>query len=101
MRQILLVPKQGMSLSMTPKKRFISKDHLEFIREKRKIDRPANLGRKSQSEKIGGFGYALLAIPLTTFGLGCWQVKRKFWKEDLIKNLEEKTKMTPVPIPEK
>lgn len=101
MRQILVVPKQGMSLSSLPKKRFISKDHLEFIKEKRKIDRPVNLGRKTQNEKVGAFGYTLLAIPITTFGLGCWQIKRKFWKEDLIKNLEEKTKMKAIPIPEK
>uniref|UniRef100_A0A182NIV9 UDP-glucose 6-dehydrogenase n=1 Tax=Anopheles dirus TaxID=7168 RepID=A0A182NIV9_9DIPT len=39
-------------------------------------------------------------IPATTFGLGCWQVYRKQWKEGLISELERKIHMAPVPIPD-
>lgn len=39
-------------------------------------------------------------IPATAFGLGCWQVYRKQWKEELIRELERKIHMDPVPIPD-
>lgn len=39
-------------------------------------------------------------IPITTFGLGCWQVKRKLWKEQLIKDLKHLTGIPPVDLPE-
>ena len=38
-------------------------------------------------------------IPISTFCLGTWQVKRKKWKEDLLEKLESITKMEPVPLP--
>ena len=38
-------------------------------------------------------------IPIATFCLGTWQVKRRWWKMDLIKALEEKTQAEPVPLP--
>lgn len=44
--------------------------------------------------------FQLQAIPITTFGLGCWQVKRKFWKEDLIRELGDRKKMPAEPIPD-
>ena len=39
------------------------------------------------------------AIPVTTFGLGVWQTKRKAWKEALITELEHKTRRPPIDIP--
>jgi len=39
-------------------------------------------------------------IPATTFGLGCWQVKRKIWKEQLIKDLNKQLSTAPVDLPE-
>lgn len=42
----------------------------------------------------------LQLIPVTTFALGCWQVKRKIWKEQLIKDMEKFTQMPAMDIPE-
>ena len=44
--------------------------------------------------------YLLQAVPLTTFGLGCWQVQRKSWKEDLLKQMESKLHLAPQPLPD-
>ncbi|XP_065918426.1 surfeit locus protein 1-like isoform X2 [Dysidea avara] len=41
----------------------------------------------------------LIIIPLTTFGLGTWQIYRLRWKLDLIKKLEERTKEDTIVIP--
>ncbi|MCJ8748658.1 hypothetical protein PDJAM_G00167170 [Pangasius djambal] len=41
----------------------------------------------------------LLLIPLTTFGLGTWQVKRRQWKLKLIKDLHILTTADPIPLP--
>ena len=35
--------------------------------------------------------YLLLIIPVSTFGLGTWQIHRLQWKKGLIKELEERT----------
>ncbi|KAH8397570.1 hypothetical protein KR222_010254 [Zaprionus bogoriensis] len=51
-------------------------------------------------EKISPIGWLLLVIPATAFGLGCWQVKRKFWKEELIQTLHEQMHREPVELPE-
>lgn len=39
-------------------------------------------------------------IPITTFSLGTWQVKRKMWKENLVKEMESKLNMDPLPLPD-
>ncbi|XP_017048489.1 SURF1-like protein [Drosophila ficusphila] len=51
-------------------------------------------------EKIAPLGWFLLLIPATTFGLGCWQVKRKIWKEQLIKDLNKQLSAEPVALPD-
>lgn len=85
----------------TLKRQASSKDHLTFLKETRsKFERPDGLRRKTAREKVGIGGYLLVSIPLTTFGLGVWQVQRKQWKEDLIKSLEKNLSRPAVPIPE-
>lgn len=83
-------------------KRFISKDHLTFIKEVKKgqLEKPSNF-QQTKHEKIGVGGYLLIAVPIGTFALGCWQVQRKQWKESLISNLESKMSKEPVPLPDK
>ncbi|XP_017776077.1 PREDICTED: surfeit locus protein 1 [Nicrophorus vespilloides] len=56
--------------------------------------------RKKQQTYIGPFGWFLLTIPAATFGLGTWQVQRKQWKENLIKQMKDRVNTTPVPLPE-
>uniref|UniRef100_A0A1I8PCI9 SURF1-like protein n=1 Tax=Stomoxys calcitrans TaxID=35570 RepID=A0A1I8PCI9_STOCA len=53
-----------------------------------------------KEEKVTPLGWFLLLIPITTFGLGVWQTKRKVWKEQLIKDIETLTKMAPVDLPD-
>ena len=43
----------------------------------------------------------MLVIPVTTFGLGTWQIFRLQWKLGLIEELERKTKKDPIDIPTK
>lgn len=40
-------------------------------------------------------------IPVTTFGLGTWQVKRRAWKLELLEKLSTKTGSKPVSLPER
>uniref|UniRef100_A0AAY4AF06 SURF1-like protein n=1 Tax=Denticeps clupeoides TaxID=299321 RepID=A0AAY4AF06_9TELE len=43
--------------------------------------------------------WLLLLIPVTTFGLGTWQVRRREWKLKLIEELKNLTTAEPVPLP--
>lgn len=56
-------------------------------------------GGRSDREKTTPYGWLMLSVPLATFGLGCWQVQRKQWKEQLIKELELQTNKAPVAFP--
>ena len=38
-------------------------------------------------------------IPASAFGLGVWQVQRRAWKLELLKDLEDRTTAEPVPLP--
>lgn len=57
-------------------------------------------GKHGNKERTTPYGWLMLSIPLTTFGLGCWQVQRKQWKEDLVRELEIQTSKPPVPFPQ-
>ncbi|XP_067012489.2 surfeit locus protein 1 [Anabrus simplex] len=48
---------------------------------------------------ISGMGWFLLLIPITTFGLGTWQVKRRKWKLGLIEELKARTNSKPQELP--
>uniref|UniRef100_UPI00398EEF5D surfeit locus protein 1 n=1 Tax=Pristiophorus japonicus TaxID=55135 RepID=UPI00398EEF5D len=43
--------------------------------------------------------WALLLIPVATFGLGTWQVQRRKWKLRLIEELKERSRTDPLPLP--
>lgn len=43
---------------------------------------------------------AMLSLPLAAFCLGCWQVKRREWKIQLIDMLDSRTKAAPIELPE-
>lgn len=43
--------------------------------------------------------WLLLIIPASAFGLGTWQVKRLRWKQDLIADLECRTRAPPINLP--
>ncbi|XP_077285144.1 surfeit locus protein 1 [Arctopsyche grandis] len=56
--------------------------------------------RFAPQEQTDYIKWLLLTIPVTSFGLGCWQVRRREWKVNLIKVLEEKTNSEPIDFPE-
>lgn len=57
-------------------------------------------------QKQSGFGSKivmglLVLIPVVSFSLGTWQVKRLNWKTDLIAKSEHRLTLTPLPLPSK
>lgn len=50
-------------------------------------------------EKTGLYGYCLLGVPIATFALGTWQIKRLWWKLDLIETLKQRTAAEPIDLP--
>lgn len=54
---------------------------------------------KKSEEPIGIYGFCLLGIPIATFALGTWQIKRWLWKLDLIKTLKHRTSAKPMDLP--
>ncbi|XP_076380996.1 SURF1-like protein [Megalopta genalis] len=48
---------------------------------------------------LGPYGYFLLSIPIGTFLLGTWQVKRLKWKVNLIQNLNERISHEALQLP--
>nr|XP_039252010.1 surfeit locus protein 1-like [Styela clava] len=44
--------------------------------------------------------WILFGIPVATFCLGTWQVRRRTWKNDLIESLNKKTTAEPQPLPQ-
>ncbi|XP_074066884.1 surfeit locus protein 1 [Macrotis lagotis] len=53
----------------------------------------------SKSEDDSLYKWFLLLIPVTTFGLGTWQVQRRKWKLKLIAELESRVTAEPIPLP--
>ncbi|XP_057309251.1 surfeit locus protein 1-like [Hydractinia symbiolongicarpus] len=68
------------------------------------LRRAANLYQRrfmsieAQSKSSKG-QHLLLIIPIASFGLGTWQVRRLEWKKGLIKEMEAKTQKEAVPLP--
>ncbi|KAI5641359.1 SURF1 family domain-containing protein [Phthorimaea operculella] len=56
--------------------------------------------RRVQTKEAGEiYKWILLVIPVSSFGLGCWQVYRLKWKLELIDILQSKSKAPPVEMP--
>ncbi|XP_014208220.1 surfeit locus protein 1 [Copidosoma floridanum] len=72
-------------------------DELKEKAKKRKEKRDAGF---DDSENVGLYGYFLLSIPVITFGLGTWQVGRRQWKLDLLKDLQDRLSKEPIEMPE-
>ncbi|XP_029154859.1 surfeit locus protein 1 [Nylanderia fulva] len=54
---------------------------------------------KRSEDSIGVYGYCLLSIPIATFALGTWQIKRWRWKLNLIEDLKHRTSAEPIELP--
>ncbi|XP_069914703.1 surfeit locus protein 1 isoform X2 [Oryctolagus cuniculus] len=57
-------------------------------------DAPAS---KAEDDRL--LQWLLLLIPVTAFGLGTWQVRRRQWKLKLIEELESRVMAEPIPLP--
>ncbi|XP_071443539.1 SURF1-like protein isoform X2 [Hetaerina americana] len=55
---------------------------------------------RSKEKNLGPMGWFLLTVPISTFLLGTWQVKRRKWKLKLIDELMSKTSADPTTMPE-
>ncbi|RVE49245.1 hypothetical protein evm_006137 [Chilo suppressalis] len=55
---------------------------------------------KSKKESLEVLKWILLMIPVTSFGLGCWQVYRLKWKLELIDIMQAKSNSVPKPLPD-
>ncbi|KZV81956.1 hypothetical protein EXIGLDRAFT_685407 [Exidia glandulosa HHB12029] len=55
--------------------------------------------RPPRRNRFGGTAFVLGFIPLFTFGLGVWQIRRLKWKVALIEELDEKLDREPIPLP--
>ncbi|XP_033209280.1 surfeit locus protein 1 isoform X2 [Belonocnema kinseyi] len=73
----------------------------------KKIPRPTSFiveRKRSKSEDMNDtpptfFGYSLLAIPILTFCLGTWQVRRRKWKFSLMEEVNSKFYLEPSDLP--
>ncbi|KAJ9580646.1 hypothetical protein L9F63_024181 [Diploptera punctata] len=54
----------------------------------------------NKDEKFDPAKWLLLLIPVTAFGLGTWQVRRRSWKRKLISDLKARTSAEPRDLPE-
>ncbi|CAG9781858.1 unnamed protein product [Diatraea saccharalis] len=55
---------------------------------------------KSEKEPGQIFKWILLMFPVTSFGLGCWQVHRLQWKLNLIDMMQAKSNSVPTTLPD-
>ncbi len=62
---------------------------------KPKLNEPNN---DSATPKGGRSKWFMAILPLTTFSLGVWQVKRLGWKVDLLQLVDEQQKAPPVSL---
>ncbi|XP_069365140.1 protein phosphatase 1 regulatory subunit 12A-like isoform X3 [Maniola hyperantus] len=70
--------------------------------EKRNAQRSRCNGRQINSwlQEVDDKWEKIKMIPVTSFGLGCWQVYRLQWKLELIEILQAKSNAPPVEMPE-
>lgn len=63
-----------------------------------KFVRQGELIRPNEVSPLGK--YVFLTIPVTTFGLGVWQISRLQWKENLLADLHTKTNLPTIELPD-
>ncbi|KAM9440301.1 surfeit locus protein 1 [Clarias gariepinus] len=71
-------------------------EHVKFAIKRQQFKSTAVQEEQSEDSMLKWF---LLLIPLTAFGLGTWQVKRRQWKLKLINDLHVLTTADPIPLP--
>lgn len=57
------------------------------------------LDKKIEENGENFFSYLFLTIPITAFGFGVWQIKRRSEKLEMIESLEERMNKEPVKLP--
>lgn len=72
-------------------KRLITRQHTTTTHEQ---------SMREPKREIGFMGWFLLFVPIATFCLGTWQVKRRKWKLELMEALHSKTTAEPIDLPD-
>ena len=87
------------SAALNNKKRYNKPPPIDLNRVKTNNEKED--GPNDQSGNNGGkvVGLVLLGIPVIAFGLGCWQIKRREWKVNLIELLKSRTQSKPRELP--
>lgn len=84
-------------------KRYIALSRLPFLQHAR--GKPglscqySSAAAETEKGEDSFLKWFLMLIPVTTFGLGTWQVKRRQWKLQLIDDLTRLTTAEPIPLP--
>lgn len=65
-----------------------------------KHDAENYLNKKESKHNRGVFAYFMLCFPLTCFGLAYWQYNRKQWKDTLVHDMEMKTLIPAIELPQ-
>lgn len=77
--------------------KYTTKSAQELIRERNQKSR-SDKGNEDNKNYFGAI--ALLSIPIATFCLGIWQVRRREWKIQIIDMMQKRTNAAPIELPE-
>ncbi|KAF7241108.1 Surfeit locus protein 1 [Varanus komodoensis] len=83
----------------TPAHFWLFPEGLPLRESRQRLCTSVSTAASAKSAEDAALKWGLLLIPVTSFCLGTWQIRRRKWKLELIADLEGRTAMEPVPLP--